>query len=162
MPATQSQAPQGALRLVAAFEAFKGLLVLAGACGLLSLMHRDVYALASRLIEHTHLNPASRYPQIFLNAADNLHDSRLLLLALGATAYAVIRLAEAYGLFKQRAWAEVLAALSGAIYLPFELLAFGRDASPLHAILLLANALVVAVMVNALLRRRKATSLNAT
>ena len=120
MPAAQSQAPRGALRLVAAFEAFKGLLVLAGASGLLSLMHRDVYALASQPIEHTHLNPASRYPQIFLYAADNLHDSPLLLLALGATAYSGIRLTEAYGLFKQRAWAEVLAALSGAIYLPFE------------------------------------------
>jgi len=145
-----------AIRLVAFLEAFKGLLVLAAATGLLSLMHRDLYAIAVRLIEHAHLNPAAKYPQIFLDAARNLQDARLSLLALGAAAYATLRLVEAYGLFKERPWAEVLAAGSGAIYLPFEFIGFLHHRNALHAGIFIVNALVVAVMVRALLQRRRA------
>jgi uncharacterized membrane protein (DUF2068 family) len=150
-----------AVRGVAIFEAFKGLLVLVAATGLLSLVHQDVYAVAIRLLEHTHLNPAAKYPQIFLDAASHLQDSRLLLLAVGAAAYSALRFVEAYGLLAGRSWAELLAAGSGAIYLPFEAIAFWHRSTPLHAVVLIANALVVAIMVQALLRRREAKGQNA-
>jgi uncharacterized membrane protein (DUF2068 family) len=143
-----------AVRLVALFEALKGLVVLLAATGLLSLVHQDVHAIAARLIAHAHLDPASRYPQILLDAARNLSDSRLAVLALGAIAYTALRLVEAYGLLRQRAWAELLAAGSGAIYLPFEVAEAVRHVSALTVTLLLANAAVVAVMVLALWRRR--------
>ena len=144
------------IRLVALFEAFKGILVLAAATGLLSLVHKDAYSIAAKLVAHMHLNPASRYPQIFLDAASHLQDSRIVLLALGAATYALLRLVEAYGLFRQRAWAEVLAAFSGAVYVPMELFELIHEVTALRITLLLANAVVVAVMVGALLRRRKA------
>lgn len=108
-----------AIRVIAAIEAFKGLVVLAAASGLLALLHHDLHRLAGALIAHAHLNPASQYPKIFLDAAAGVTDLRLWQAAAGATAYAVLRLVEAYGLFKQRAWAEVLAATSGAVYVPF-------------------------------------------
>jgi len=53
------------IRAVACFEALKGAVVLPGATGLLSLVHRDVYRVAAVLIQHAHLNPASRCPQFF-------------------------------------------------------------------------------------------------
>ncbi len=145
----------GAIRLVAFFEGLKGLVVLLAGTGLLSLVHKDLHALALSLVEHAHLNPASKYPQIFLEAASNLQESRLLLLAFGALLYAALRFAEAYGLYFRRAWAEVLAAFSGAVYLPFEVLELVRSPTALHAGLLLANLAVVAVMGLALLRRRR-------
>ncbi|MEQ1579073.1 MAG: DUF2127 domain-containing protein [Steroidobacteraceae bacterium] len=145
-----------AIRLVAYFEAFKGILVLVAASGLLTLLHRNVQDFAARLIEHAHLNPASKYPRIFLDAAGQLQDSRLILLALGAAAYSTIRLLEAYGLYREKAWAEVLAAASGAIYMPFELYGWVRDPTWLHACILLLNAGVVAVMLLALWHRRQA------
>jgi uncharacterized membrane protein (DUF2068 family) len=146
----------GVIRMVALFEALKGVLVLAGGSGLLLLVHKDVHALAVRLIQHLHLNPASRYPEIFLDAANSLHDSRLVLLALGAAVYAAVRLAEAYGLYYARAWAEWLAAGSGALYVPVEMFELLRHATGLRATLLLANLAVVAIMVRALVQRRKA------
>jgi uncharacterized membrane protein (DUF2068 family) len=145
----------GAIRLVAFFECLKGLVVLLAGTGLLSLAHKDLHALALSLVAHAHLTPASKYPQIFLDAANNLQESRLLLLAFGALLYAILRFAEAYGLYFRRAWAEVLAALSGAVYLPFEVLEFVHSPSALHAGLLLANLAVVAVMGLALLCRRR-------
>ena len=72
------------IRLVALFEGFKGILVLVAGSGLLLLVHRDVHALAVQFIAHSHLNPASRYPEIFLEFAGRVQDGRLLLLALGA------------------------------------------------------------------------------
>jgi uncharacterized membrane protein (DUF2068 family) len=150
-----SSTASGTIRLVALFEACKGLLVLLAGTGLLSLLHRDIPAIAERLVTHAHLNPASRYPRIFLDAAAHVSDTRLLWLAAGAAAYAALRLVEAYGLWRNRAWAEVLAALSGGVYLPLELLEFARHPSALRAAILLANAVVVAVMVRALLLRRR-------
>ena len=145
-----------AIDLVAFVEGAKGLVVLLAATGLLSLVHRDVHALAASLIEHLHLNPASKYPQIFLDAASRIQNGRLLLLAGGAAAYASIRLIEAYGLFKGRQWAEVLAAVSGAIYVPFEVFELIKRPAWLGAIILLVNLLVVAIVVRALLVRRRA------
>lgn len=144
-----------AIRLIAVVEAAKGILILAAGFGLLSLLHSNLHDLAVRLIDHSHLNPASKYPQIFIDAASKIQDSRLILLAIGAGAYSALRLVEAYGLFYEKAWAELLAAGSGAIYLPFELLRFIRHPNWLGAALFLANIAIVAIMVRALLRRRK-------
>jgi uncharacterized membrane protein (DUF2068 family) len=139
---------------IALFEALKGAVVLLAASGLLTLIHRDVHAVAARIVEHLHLNPASRYPRIFLDAAANLHDGRLLLLAGGAAVYALVRFAEAYGLYRSRAWAEVLAAVSGGIYVPFELGELLRRPTWHGGALLAINVLVVGVMVHALWQRR--------
>ena len=109
-----------ALKAVAVFEASKGLAAFAAASGLLLLVHRDLHELALRLVEHTHLNPAAHYPGIFIEAATHLQNARLVLIAAGSALYAKVRFIEAYGLYRGAAWAEVLAAVGGAIYVPFE------------------------------------------
>ncbi len=150
-----SSAQRRAIRVIAAVEAAKGLAVLLAASGLLGLLHKDLHALAVRLIEHSHLNPASKYPQIFLDAVSHVGQSNLMWLALGAAAYSALRFTEAYGLFRERAWAEWLAALSGGVYLPLELANMVRHFSALGLALMLVNVGVVAVMVWALLQRRR-------
>jgi len=144
------------VRTVAYFEAFKGVIAFLVATGALSLLHKDVHKLAIRLVEHAHLDPAAKYPGVFLDAVNHLQDSRILLLASGAAAYCLIRGAEAYGLFNERAWAEVLAAGSAAIYVPMELVGLYRHPAWLGLLFLLANVAVVAIMVQALLRKRAA------
>jgi uncharacterized membrane protein (DUF2068 family) len=73
-----------ALRTVAVIEAAKGALILLVGFGLLSLVHHDVQRFAEHLISHSHMNPAARYPRIFLDAASQLTDARLWLMAAGA------------------------------------------------------------------------------
>lgn len=142
--------PYGAVRAVAFVEAFKGIVALVAASGLASLIHRDLPDIAARLVEHAHLNPAAKYPGIFIQAAGHLQESGLVWLALGAAGYAVLRLAEAYGLFHERVWAEVLGAVSGAIYVPLELLELSRRPTWLGAVILVVNVAIVVVMVRAL------------
>lgn len=140
---------------MAAVECFKGVVVLLAASGLLALLHRGVHALAAALIAHAHLNPASKAPRIFLDAAAQVNDARLWQLAAGAAAYAAVRLVEAHGLYRERAWAEWLAAVSGALYVPFEVAELMRRPIALAATLLALNGGIVALMVRALRARSR-------
>lgn len=131
------------LRGIAIFEAAKGLLVLLGGIGLFELVHRDVQQIAEQLIAHTHLNPANGYPRIFLDLASKITDGKLFALALLALAYALIRLAEAYGLWFERRWAQWLGAVSGGIYVPIEIYELFRHSSAIKFIVLVANLAIV-------------------
>ena len=79
-------------------------------------------------------------------------DLRQVVLLLGA--YSAIRLAEAYGLWRDRAWAEWLAAVSGAVYLPLEISHLLHSTTWINAGVLALNLAVVAYMVVRLRRRR--------
>ena len=136
----------GTIRAVALFEAAKGTLVLLTGFGVLSLVHRDTQRFAEQLVGHLHLNPAKHFPRIFIDAAANLTETRLVLLAILAATYALVRFIEAYGLWRGRRWAEWFAAVSGAIYIPFELYELFKGMK------LAVNILVVALMLNALYR----------
>jgi len=129
--------------------------VLAVGAGLLAYAHRDLQDVAEELLLHLHLTPASRIPGIFVALAARLTSINLWLLALGAATYATVRIAEGYGLWYDRAWAEWLGAISGLIYVPFELYALSKGVTLLKLATLALNVLVVAVLVDALLRRRR-------
>jgi uncharacterized membrane protein (DUF2068 family) len=143
------------VRGVALFEAAKGALVLLVGFDLLRPFHRDVRFHADEIVRHMHMNPASRVPHIFVEATTRFDNMSLVPLALGAAAYALIRFIEAYGLWRQRAWAEWFAAASGAIYIPFEVrhLIIHQHHRVLTGLILLANLAIVAIMVRALRRR---------
>ena len=134
------------VRVVAFFEALKGTLVLVAGFGLLSLVHRDLQDLAERLVSHSHLNPASHYPRVFVEAAARTSDARLRTLAALAFAYSCVRFVEAYGLWRMRAWAEWFAIISGCIYLPIELYELFERATLIRAGVLVVNALIVAYL----------------
>ena len=145
------------LRIVALFEAAKGLLVLLAGFGLLSVVHRNVQLLAEDVVLHFHLNPASHYPRIFLQVAANISDRQLWLMAGFALLYAGIRLGEAWGLWYQKRWAEWLAVLSGGIYVPIELYELAAGFSWIKLGTLTLNVAIVLYMA-AVLRQSSATS----
>src|SRR4249919_3417894 len=103
------------LRLVAIFEAMKGVLVIGAACGLLTLLHKDVADQAGRLVDRLHLNPDGHVSEVFLRAASNVTDAKLWAAAAAAVMYSVVRFSEAYGLWNRRTWAEWFALLSGSM-----------------------------------------------
>jgi uncharacterized membrane protein (DUF2068 family) len=135
-----------ALRAVASVEFFKGLVVLLAGFGVLSLVHRDAWDVAESFLEWLHISPDAHYAQVFLNLADQVTDTKLWFVALGALAYSTLRFFEAYGLWKERAWAEWLALISGAIYLPFEVYELARRPDLIRLAILVINLAVVLYM----------------
>ena len=140
------------LKTVAVFEAIKGVAVLLAGSGLLALVHRDAQAIAERIVKHLHLDPASHYPRIFVQIATGATPGRLRLLALGALVYALLRFAEAVGLWHARRWAEWFGVLTGAIYLPFEIVAIARHRS-IGAIVALILSLGIVIFLGIRLRK---------
>lgn len=142
------------LRAIALFEAAKGLLVLISGSGLLLLVHRDAQAIAERFLAHMHLNPAGRYPHIFLQIATGATPGRLRLWALGAALYAILRFVEAVGLWHARRWAEWFGVATGLLYVPFEVLSFIRRPS-IEAVLALTVSLGVVLFLSLRLRAHR-------
>ncbi|HYT47134.1 MAG TPA: DUF2127 domain-containing protein [Burkholderiales bacterium] len=134
------------LRAIALFEAAKGALVLIAGFGLAALVHRDAQHIAERLVHRLHLDAAKRYPRIFLDLMSNVSDAQLWALAALAAVYAVLRFAEAYGLWFGRRWGEWIAAVSGGIYVPVELYELSRGVSWIKLGALLLNTAVVGYM----------------
>jgi uncharacterized membrane protein (DUF2068 family) len=131
------------LRGVALVESAKGLLVLFAGAGLLSLTPQEVEAAAVAILESFRLNPSSGYPRVFLDLASQTSNTQLWWLAMGAMAYASIRLAEAYGLWRDRAWAKWLGAVSGALYIPYEIYGLTQTGSVTMAVVLAINVAIV-------------------
>jgi len=143
------------LRSIAIFEIVKGISALAAGLGLLSLAHHDLKAMAYALIGHFHLDPESHYPQLLIDKAMWLESANLRQIVLLACLYASIRLIEAYGLWKDKAWAEWLAACSGGIYLPIEISHLYDHTTWINAAVMLFNLGVVMYMIYRLWERRK-------
>src|SRR5215467_12084091 len=144
-----------ALRTVAMFEAAKGLIVLLLGLGLLRLIHKDLEDVAEQIIRFLHATPGGRLSNLFIAAASKANDKSLWAIAAAAMVYAVVRFAEAYGLWYAREWAEWFALLSGAMYLPWEVLSIIRHPHPIKWGVLIVNLLIVLYM---LLLRMQAAS----
>ncbi len=150
----QSDASRRTLRVIAGFEAVKGFIALAAGLGLLSLLHHDLHHLALSLIGHLRLDPDALYPAMFLRDVDKLLAADRGPLLLAACAYVTVRFSEAYGLWHQRPWGEWLGALSGALYLPFELRHMILRPTLATASVIAANLAVVAFLAWLLWRQR--------
>lgn len=131
------------LRAAALFEAAKGAVVIMAGLGLLALVHRNAQQVAEEIVQHLHFNPARGFPRVFLDASASATDARLWSLALAAAAYALVRFVEAYGLWRQRVWAQWFGILSGSIYLPIEVFELTVSVTPVKLAVLAVNLFVV-------------------
>ncbi len=104
------------------------------------------------------MDPARHYPQIFLKALGHVTDKNIYLLAGGAALYSTVRFVEAYGLWRDRVWAEWLAILSCGIYIPVEFYELYRHVSTIKILLTGSNALLVIYLIYVRYSKHKRTS----
>jgi uncharacterized membrane protein (DUF2068 family) len=142
------------LRTIAIFEVTKGLAAIIASIGLLNMTHQNIRHLTTLLIIFFHLDSDAHYFKTLFDYTDLLNNDDLHILVLMACSYAAIRFSEGYGLWKNRAWAEWLAAVSGTIYLPIEISHLLKHASMMNITVLAINAVVVIYMVYRLRWRR--------
>ena len=155
MSLSSEKALRDGLRAVALFEMLKGTLALLAAGGLFYFIPRDLRHIVVELVGRLHLNPGKSYPNVFVRVVEDASNAQLWSIAAMVVVYAAVRFTEAYGLWRSRAWAEWLAAVSGGIYVPFELYELSRGFSWIKAGALAINIGIVVFMAAALVRRRR-------
>jgi len=153
--ALQTSQPH-ALRAIVLFETVKGIAAIIVSLGLLSLANQNVRDLTYLLIYYFHLDSDAHYFKTLFDYSDLLSNDNLRTVVLMAWAYAAIRFIESYGLWKNRVWAEWLAAVSGAIYLPVEIRHLILHTNAINTAVLVTNSAIVAFMVYRLWWRRAA------
>src|SRR5580704_10504313 len=135
---TLRRAHKAGLRTVALVEALKGVLALIGAYVFIRMIRHDVdfEDAAEHILFYLHIDPNRHLPHQFLDAVSKLSSASIFNILGIAIAYAALRFIEGYGLWKQRAWAEWLAIISGCIYLPFEIWKVVKHPNQLHWVVL--------------------------
>jgi uncharacterized membrane protein (DUF2068 family) len=132
-----------ALRTVAAMEFAKGVAVLAAAISLYWVDPNDV---VGAFLDFLHISPDHHMAQLLLRSADSLSNASMWSVILVACVYSALRVTEAFGLWRARPWAEWIALVSGAMYIPFEVLVLAHHVTWFHLSILLINLAVVAYM----------------
>ncbi|QLY24345.1 DUF2127 domain-containing protein [Bdellovibrio sp. KM01] len=132
------------LKLVAVFEAAKGGVVVLLGIGVANVHH---------IAHHLGLENSSYYKSVFIEIFKNLNDRELWELAILAAVYSVIRFTEAYGLWKERSWAEWLAIFSGGIYLPFEIIKIAEGYAWWKVVITAFNIIIVGYLISVKLRK---------
>src|SRR5580700_9374435 len=143
------------LRAVAGFEFFKGIFVVAMGICALALVHKDTWLIAESLLALLRISTDHRFAQSFLDFADTITNARLWAAARFAFAYAALRFTEAYGLWKERTWAEWVALISGALLLPWEVRELMRGISLFRVALFVINLAVVLYMLYVIRANRR-------
>lgn len=154
LPTTQRRI----LRAVASIELFKGIFVLILGVIAILLLHKDSWVIAESILALFHISTDRRSAQLFLDYADDLTDARLWMLARLAFAYSALRFVEAYGLWKQRTWAEWVAFGSGTLLIPLEIRELLRGITLLRSAVFIGNLIIVFYMLY-LLRCGRLTAL---
>jgi len=143
------------LRAVASFEFTKGIFVVLMGISAIALVHKDVWLIAESLLAIFHVNTDRHSAQVFLDFADSVTDARLWAAARIAFAYAALRFTEAYGLWRERTWAEWIAFVSGALLLPLEIRELVRGLTIFRVALFLGNVAVVLYMLYVIVVNRR-------
>lgn len=140
----QPRRPPVALRSIALFEILKGLLVLAAAYGLISLRNTDLHAATDAFLLRHGIDPETHFRRMFIESVAKATHYPVWQIASFASAYAVIRFVEGFGLWQGRHWAEWFAIISVGLYLPLEISHFTRQPTGLGMGIILLN---VALMI---------------
>jgi uncharacterized membrane protein (DUF2068 family) len=148
------QRPPLVLCSIALFEAAKGLLALAAACGIISLRHTDLHAVTDAFLLRHGIDPERHYTRLFIESVAKATNHRVGEIAALGFAYALIRLAEGYGLWQGKHWAEWFAVISAGIYLPLEFQHFAHHATLLNAGVIFFNIVIVLYLAKLLNQQR--------
>ena len=140
----------------AIFEASKGLLVLVVGLGLLSLIQHNLEVEAEDIVLFLNLNPAHKFPQIFINTLSHMEDPQLLMLSISALLYAALRFIEAGGLWLDKVWAEWLAIIADSLFMPMEIYEIIMRVTVFRVMILVLNIAIVVFLIGVLLQRARA------
>ena len=135
---------------IAVFKLFKGALLLLVGLGLLELMHADLAALFSLLLETLHINADTRLIHALMLKVEALQPHSILVAGLISLGYAALLLAEGIGLWLKFSWAAYVTVVSTSALIPFEVYELFERVTVPRIILLAVNLLIVLYLIKQL------------
>ena len=142
-PARVASGRHTGLLLIASFKLFKGVLLLLGAIGLLTLLNKDLESVVLHWTALLHVDPDNRFIHRFIIKLGSVDNRTLEHISAGTFVYASLFLTEGVGLFLQRRWAEYLTVIATASFIPIELYELALLFSAPRLVLLMGNLAIV-------------------
>ena len=148
------------LRLIAIFEAVKGVLGLMVGIAMHLLVGGPEHPSIQWVVSRFHLAEEGHSLHFIVSMLTHPDTFRLEMWTVFAVLYAALRFVEAYGLWVARRWGEWLALVSVAIYVPVEIyaLTFGANVVKVGLLVLNLGLLVYLAMVLRATRRKRAAA----
>ncbi len=139
------------LHIIALIEAVKGVLAVVAGSGLVILGPAPLQHWVRILIARFQLDPEHGALAVF---GESISRGTVHWAAAVVTAYGILHLVEAWGLWRARIWASWLGCLTAALYLPLDLFALSKHPGWPTISVLAINLIVVWVLARDIRRRR--------
>ncbi|MBP3984763.1 DUF2127 domain-containing protein [Pseudoxanthomonas helianthi] len=139
------------LHVLAVFELLKGLLAVVAAASLEVFGPDSIRRVIHQLIARFNLDPNHGALPTLLHA---VNPGAVHLAVVVVMLYAALRIAEAWGLWRAKAWASWLGCIGTAAYLPLDGFALYHHRGWHTWAVVIVNVLVVAILARDLFRRR--------
>jgi uncharacterized membrane protein (DUF2068 family) len=143
------------LVLIAAYKLLLALFFIALGVGALRLVGKDVGDILFRVASDLRFNPEGRFVNFLLDRAAILNDPMLRRIGFAAFCYAAIGVAEAIGLYLEKAWGEYLTLVITASFLPWEIMEILRRHTLPRIGLLVVNVAVLIYLSRLVLERQR-------
>lgn len=154
MEAGRPETSSKALIVIAVFKLLKASLLLIVAFELHHLLNGNAEAALTHLAREVRIDPQSRYIHAVISTATGLSPKRLQELRIGTFCYGALFMVEGLGLALRKRWAEYMTVISTTGLLPLEIYEVVHKPTPVKAVLLAGNALIVVYLVYQLYRTR--------
>lgn len=136
-----------ALLAIAVFKFVKGAMLLALACGALTMLHKDVASQVEHWLNQLRIDPDNEFVGGLLRKLQLVHTKELKELSAVGAAYAGLFLTEGTGLLFRQRWAEWLTIIATGSFLPLEAYELWKQFTALRLLLLLVNLTVVLFLI---------------
>ena len=143
------------LVLIALYKLLQALLFVAIGVGALRLLHKDIGDIFADLADRLRFNPEARIVHYMLEKASLINDPILRRIGVAALCYAAISLVESIGLYREKAWGEILTLVITASFLPWELFELLRRQTGFRFGLLTINITVVIYLLKLVNEQRR-------
>jgi uncharacterized membrane protein (DUF2068 family) len=151
--ATPAATPR-AIRLIAVFKLFKGLVLFAVGMGAVRLLHKDLAFEVERWADIFRVDPNNYFIHRLLEKFSFLDDRKLRELSVGTFFYSALLLTEGIGLWLGKRWAQYFTIITTSSLIPLEVYGLTKRVSAPKLVVLLLNVAVVVYLVIEVRRNR--------